>query len=78
MWCSICLIKALNLTYTDNIVERAGGLHIYSEQEWLEGDLGIANVVVRNTTVVDPTPCGASTPSQQPWRVHWWPAPLNE
>ena len=47
------LLKALNLTYTDNIVERAGGLHIYSEQEWLEGALGIRNVLLTNNTVVD-------------------------
>lgn len=52
------LLKALNMTYTDNIVERAGGVHIFSEQEWLEGDLGISNVLFNNNTIIDPTPCG--------------------
>jgi hypothetical protein len=33
-------------------------IHIYSEQEWLEGDLGISNVVFDNNTIIDPTPCG--------------------
>ena len=52
------LLKAGNMTYTDNVCERAGGLHVYSEQEWLEGDLGIEDVTVRNVTVADPTSCG--------------------
>ena len=53
------LLKAGNLTYTDNVCERAGGLHVTSEQEWLEGALGIAGVTLRNVTVADPTSCGA-------------------
>lgn len=30
----------------------------YSEQEWLEGDLDLYNVYMRNNTIVDPTQCG--------------------
>ena len=52
------LLKAMNISYTGNTVERAGGLHVYSEQEWLEGDLGIRNVLVTNNTIADPTSCG--------------------
>ena len=55
------LLKAINLTYEHNLVERAHGLHIYSEQEWLEGDLGIRNVTLRNNTIVF-----GSEPTQTP------------
>ena len=37
----------------NNTMERFGGVHIYSEQQWLEGALGIRNVVLKNNTVVD-------------------------
>lgn len=47
------ILKALNATFVDNLVERNGGVHIYSEQEWLEGDLGIRNILLRNNTLVD-------------------------
>jgi len=46
------LLKAINLTYENNVVERAHGLHVYSEQEWMEGDLGIRHVTLRNNTIV--------------------------
>ena len=36
-----------------NIAERFGGIHVYSEQEWLEGALGIRDVRITNTAVVD-------------------------
>ena len=52
------LLKAVDLTYKNNIVERANGLYIDSEQEWLEGDLGLHNITVINNTIVDPTVCG--------------------
>jgi len=52
------LLKATRLTYTNNIVERAGGVHVYEEQEWLEGDLGINGIFVANNTIIDPTTCG--------------------
>lgn len=35
------------------MAERFGGLHIYTEQEWLEGDLVMANVYLDNNTFVD-------------------------
>lgn len=47
------IAKALNGSYTDNIIERFGGLHVYSEQQWLEGDLGLRNVLLGNNTIVD-------------------------
>ena len=34
--------------------ERFGGVFISTEQEWLEGDLGLGNVQLRNNTLVDP------------------------
>ena len=45
--------KAPGGTYTDNIFERFGGMHVYSEQIWLEGALNIKNVQLRNNTLVD-------------------------
>ena len=38
------ILKALNASFISNTVERSGGVHVYSEQEWLEGDLGIRNM----------------------------------
>lgn len=38
------ILKALNASFIGNTVERSGGVHVYSEQEWLEGDLGIRNM----------------------------------
>ena len=46
-------MKARNVSYTNNVAERFGGLHISTEQEWLEGDLGIRNVFLKNNTFVD-------------------------
>ena len=31
------LLKSFNLSYYDNVVERANGLYVFEEQEWLEG-----------------------------------------
>lgn len=39
-------------TLLSNVAERFGGLHVYTEQEWLEGDLGMANVQLENNTFV--------------------------
>ena len=49
-------IKALNATAIGNIMERFGGMHVYSEPEWLEGDLGIRNVLLDSNTIVDGVP----------------------
>ena len=35
------------------MAERFGGVHVYSEQIWLEGALGIRDVHLRNNTIVD-------------------------
>ena len=51
------LLKADNMTYINNTCARAGGLHIYAEQEWLEGDLGLSGITLVNNTVIDPTSC---------------------
>ena len=45
--------KAIDGVMVNNTMERFGGVHIYSEQQWLEGALGIRNVVLKNNTVVD-------------------------
>lgn len=45
--------KAINGTLQDNVAERFGGVHIYSEQQWLEGALGIRNVALINNTIVE-------------------------
>ena len=45
--------KAMNGTFLNNVAERFGGIHIYSEQCWLEGALGIRNVFLDNNTVRD-------------------------
>lgn len=42
------ILKALNASFIGNTVERSGGVHVYSEQEWLEGDLGIRNMCVHS------------------------------
>jgi hypothetical protein len=47
------ILKTRNSTFTGNVAERFGGLHVYTEQEWLEGDLGLANVRLENNTFVD-------------------------
>jgi hypothetical protein len=47
------ILKARNATYEGNVAARFGGLHIYTEQEWLEGDLGLGGVALRNNTFVD-------------------------
>lgn len=47
--------KSSDGTYIDNIAERFGGFHVYSEQQWLEGPLGGHNVYLRNNTVEDNT-----------------------
>lgn len=47
------IAKAMNGTYVDNVALRFGGLHVYAEQEWLEGDLGIRNVYLANNTLID-------------------------
>jgi hypothetical protein len=46
------LLKAIGLTYEGNVVERAHGLHVYNEQVWLEGDLGLRDVALANNTIV--------------------------
>ena len=47
------IAKAVNGTLIDNIAERFGGIHVYTEQIWLEGALGIRNVHLVNNTIVD-------------------------
>ena len=47
------ILKTRNATYVDNIAARFGGLHVYTEQEWLEGDLGLRNVHLKNNTFID-------------------------
>lgn len=47
------IAKAPGGMLDSNIAERFGGVHIYSEQEWLEGALGIRDVQIVNTTIVD-------------------------
>ena len=47
------IAKARDGTYADNLAERYGGFHVYAEPEWLEGDLGLRNVALRNNTFVD-------------------------
>ena len=46
------LLKAIGLAYHGNLVERAHRLHVYNEQEWLEGDLGLRDVILTNNTIV--------------------------
>lgn len=45
--------KSMNGTIAGNVFARFGGVHVYSEQEWLEGALGIHNVHLENNTIVD-------------------------
>ena len=45
--------KSINGSLRDNVAARFGGFHVYSEQQWLEGALGIRNVALVNNTVVD-------------------------
>ena len=45
--------KSINGTLESNVAERFGGVHVYSEQVWLEGALGIRNVLLANNTIVD-------------------------
>ena len=47
------IAKGFNGTLVDNVIERFGGIHVYSEQIWLEGALGIRNVHLQNNTIVD-------------------------
>ena len=46
----------MNATVVGNVAERFGGMHVYSEPEWLEGDLGIRNVRLDSNTIVDGAP----------------------
>jgi hypothetical protein len=47
------IAKAIGGLFNDNLVERFGGIHVFSEQVWLEGALDIRNVELTNNTVVD-------------------------
>ena len=47
------LLKSRNATFEKNIAERFGGIHIITEQEWLEGDLGIGNIVLDSNYIED-------------------------
>ena len=47
------LVKSPDGTVEDNVMERFGGIHVTSEQNWLEGSLGLRNVSFRNNTLVD-------------------------
>ena len=49
----MALLKSIACTYTGNTVERARGVHVYSEQSWLEGALGIRDTIIENNTIVD-------------------------
>ena len=47
------LLKSRNATFEKNVAERFGGIHITTEQEWLEGDLGIGNIVLDSNFIED-------------------------
>ena len=47
------LLKSRNATFERNTAERFGGVHITTEQEWLEGDLGMSNVVLKDNLIQD-------------------------
>ena len=47
------LLKSRNATFEKNVAERFGGIHITTEQEWLEGDLGIGNIVLDSNLIED-------------------------
>jgi hypothetical protein len=48
------LIKTRNATIENNVAERFGEMIVSTEQEWLEGDLGLANVRLQNNAIIDP------------------------
>ena len=45
------LLKSRNATFERNVAE--SGIHITTEQEWLEGDLGIGNIVLDSNFIED-------------------------
>ena len=45
--------KGVGGVFDSNVAERFGGFHVYSEQQWLEGALGIRDVVIMNNYVED-------------------------
>ena len=47
------MLKSRNATFEGNVAERFGGVHVYTEQEWLEGDLGISNIALRDNVIED-------------------------
>jgi hypothetical protein len=47
------LLKSRNATFEGNVAARFGGVHVYTEQEWLEGDLGISNIALRDNVIED-------------------------
>ena len=47
------IAKAMGGVYSDNVAERFGGYHVYSEQEWLEGPLGTRDVHLENNLIKD-------------------------
>ena len=47
------LVKAPDGIAEDNVMARFGGIHVTAEQNWLEGSLGLRNVSLSNTTLVD-------------------------
>jgi len=49
------MLKASNTQFRGNAVARAGGIHISSEQAWLEGELDLRGVTVVGNTLQE---CG--------------------
>ena len=47
------LLKSRNATFEKNVAARFGGIHIVTEQEWLEGDLGLNNIVLDSNFIED-------------------------
>lgn len=46
------LLKCVGMTVENNVFERAAGLHVVTEQPWLEGAAGLRDTVVVNNTFV--------------------------
>eukprot|EP00045_Choanoeca_perplexa_P010465 m.105803 g.105803 ORF g.105803 m.105803 type:complete len:532 (+) comp15292_c0_seq1:180-1775(+) len=59
----IFLVKGSNSTITNNVFERAGGVHMGPEQSWLEGDPGMTNIVFADNVL---RACGEPAIQQQP------------
>lgn len=47
------ITKSINGSIVNNVFSRFGGVHIYSEQVWLEGALGIRNIYAGDNIIIN-------------------------